>query len=175
MAPLVAALVARASTLILLELPLVRVAPVAKVHHRVRKLHPSVPRVTPTVCGPATNPRMGPAVSSMSSLVLLRWSDIDPAATANTIAASGRSRRARRDVECAFPYKRCAIPGLGDSYECVDVQSDVESCGGCTGAGGMDCTSISNALAADCKLGSCVVRTSSRVFTLEDRPLMSSS
>ena len=175
MALLVVALVARASTLTLLEPPLVRVAPVAKVHHRVPRLHPSVPRVTPTVCGPATNPRMGHAVSSKSSLMLLLWSDIDPAATANTIAASGRSRRARRDVECEFPYKRCAIPGLGDSYECVDVQSNVESCGGCMGAGGMDCTSINNALAADCKYGSCVVRTSPRVFTLEDRPLMSSS
>ena len=175
MALLVVALVVQASTLTLLVRPLVRVVPVAKVHHRVPRLHPSVPRVTPTVCGPATNLQMEPAVSSMSSLALLLWSDIDPAATANTIAASGRSRRARRDMECEFPYTRCAIPGLGDSYECVDVQSDVESCGGCTGAGGMDCTSISNALAADCILGSCVIRTSPRVFTLEDRPLISSS
>ena len=169
MALLVVALVVLAPTPTLLGRPLVRVVPVAKVHHRVPRLHPSVPRVTPTVCDPATNPRMGPAVSSMPSLVLLLWSDIDPAATANTIAASGRSRRARRDVECEFPYERCAIPGLGDSYECVNVQSDVESCGGCTGAGGMDCTSISNTLAADCRDGSCVIRTSPRVFILEDR------
>ncbi len=159
----------------LLEQPLVRLVPVAKVHHRVRRPHRSVPRVTPTVYSLATNPRMGPAVSSTSSLVLLPWSDIDPAATANTIAASGRSRRARRDVECEFPYTRCAIPGLGNSYECVNVQSDVESCGACAGAGGMDCTSISNALAADCIMGSCVIRMSPRLFTLEDRSLMSSS
>ena len=171
----VVALVVPASTLTLLVRPLVRLVPVAKVHHRVRRLHRNVPQVTLTVCSLATNPRVGPAVSSTFSLVLLLWSDIEPAATANTIAASGRSRRVRRDVECGFPYTRCAIPGLGDSYECVDVRSDVESCGGCAGAGGMDCTSITNALAAECMMGSCVIRMSPRLCTLEDRTLTSSS
>jgi len=171
---LVAALAARASTLTPLERPLVRLVPVAKVHHRVPRLHQSVPPVTPTACNLATNLRVGPAVSSMSSLALLPSSDIDPAATANTVAASGRTRRVRRDVDCEFPYTKCAIPGLENSYECVDVQSNVESCGGCAGAGGMDCTSIKNALAADCTLGSCVIRMSPCVFTLGDRTLMSS-
>lgn len=174
MAPLVVALVARASTLTALERPLVRLVPVAKVHHQVPRLHQSVPRVTPTAYNLATNPRVGPAVSSMYSLAPLLWSDLDPAATANTLAASGRARRARRDVDCEFPYEKCAIPGLENSFECVDVQSNVESCGGCTGAGGMDCTSINNALAADCILGSCVIRMSPRVFTPQDRTLMSS-
>lgn len=172
---LAVALVVPASTRTLLERPLVQLVPVAKAHHQVRRLHRSAPQVIPTVCSLATNPRVGPAVSSTFSLVLLLWSDIDPAATANTIAASGRSRRVRRDMECELPYTRCAIPGLGDSYECVDVQSDVESCGGCAGAGGMDCTSISHTLAADCILGSCVIRMSPRLFTLEDRTLTSSS
>jgi hypothetical protein len=171
---LVAALVARASTPTPPERPLVRLVPVAKVHHRVPGLHQSVPQVTPMACNLATNPRVGPAVSSTFSLALLLWSDIDPAATANTIAASGRARRARRDVDCEFPYTQCAIPGLGNSYECVDIQSNVESCGGCAGAGGMDCTSINNSLAADCILGSCVIRMSPRIFTLEDRTLTSS-
>ena len=172
---LVAALVVLASTLTLLERPLVRVVPVAKVHHLVRRLHRSVPQVTPTVCSLATNPRVGLVVSSTSSLVLLLWSDLEPAATANTIAASGRSRRVRRDVECESPYTRCAIPGLGDSYECIDVESDVENCGGCAGADGMDCTSIRNASAADCVRRSCVIRMSPCLFTLENRALTSSS
>jgi len=86
------------------------------------------------------------------------------AATANTIAASGRARRVRRDVDCDFPYKKCAIPGLEGSYECVDTQSNAESCGACAESGGMDCTSIPKALAADCIHGSCVIRMSSLAF-----------
>jgi hypothetical protein len=64
-------------------------------------------------------------------------------ATANTIAASGCARRIRRDLECEVSYMNCPIDDLKDSYECIDIQSNVESCGGCIGAGGMDCTSTS--------------------------------
>lgn len=103
------------------------------------------------------------------------WLILTLAATANTIAASGRSRRVRRDVDCDFPYTKCAIPGLEDSHECVDVQSNIESCGGCVGAGGMDCTSINKALAADCMLGSCVIRMFPHALVQAGRTLMSSS
>jgi len=160
----VVALVVRASTPTPPVRPLVRLVPVAKGQHRVPKLHRNVPRVTLMACNLATNPRVEPAVSFPCSVALFLCLIFDPAATANTIAASGRARRARSDVDCHSPYKKCAISGLEGASECVDVQANAESCGGCAGAGGMDCTSISKAT-ADCILGSCVIRMSPRVFT----------
>lgn len=44
---LAVALVARATILTPLERPLVRLVPVARAHHRVPRLHRSVPRATP--------------------------------------------------------------------------------------------------------------------------------
>lgn len=57
--------------------------------------------------------------------------------------------------------------GYLKGYECVDVQNDLESCGGCvandspfggrTAAGGRDCSAIPNVDAVRCQKGACVI------------------
>ena len=86
---------------------------------------------------------------------------LPPAVTANTIAASGKLRRVRRDGPCDDPkLTRCPIPGLEGTSECVDTKENVESCGGCVGAGGVDCTTIQGVSGVECNAGVCVIRTS---------------
>ena len=64
----------------------------------------------------------------------------------------------RREVGCKNPsHTECPIPGLEGSSECVDTQSNIESCGGCTNAGGVDCTAIKGIGAVACRAGSCVI------------------
>lgn len=64
----------------------------------------------------------------------------------------------RREVACEDPsHTECPIPGLEDTLECVDTQSNIESCGGCTNAGGVDCTAIKGADAVVCTAGTCVI------------------
>ena len=58
--------------------------------------------------------------------------------------------------------------GFLKAYECVDVQNDLESCGGCvmddspfgerTADGGRDCSAIPNVDAVTCRRGECVIR-----------------
>ncbi|KAK4058326.1 hypothetical protein OIO90_000483 [Microbotryomycetes sp. JL221] len=49
------------------------------------------------------------------------------------------------------------MAGAG-GYECLDIESSLESCGGCTSTGeGQDCTAIPNALGVGCDLGKCHV------------------
>ena len=64
----------------------------------------------------------------------------------------------RREVACEnSSHTKCPIPGLEDTFECVDTQSNVESCGGCANAKGVDCTAIKGAGAVACRAGSCVI------------------
>ena len=64
----------------------------------------------------------------------------------------------RREVGCKNPsHTECPIPGLEHSVECIDTQSNIESCGGCTNAGGVDCTAIKGIGAVACRTGSCVI------------------
>ncbi|KIO28222.1 hypothetical protein M407DRAFT_22555 [Tulasnella calospora MUT 4182] len=69
--------------------------------------------------------------------------------------------RKRRDVECAAGFTACArFSGRGGS-DCVDTQSDAESCGGCVGldgqGSGTDCTAIKGTSVSRCVKGSCVI------------------
>ncbi|KZT53562.1 hypothetical protein CALCODRAFT_486247 [Calocera cornea HHB12733] len=86
--------------------------------------------------------------------------------TATTCPATSQ-RRARSNAKAKrtcpkFGQKLCPILyGRGGS-ECVDVENDLESCGGCMDAdeslgGGVDCTQISGARDVACRRGKCVV------------------
>jgi len=74
-----------------------------------------------------------------------------------------------------FGQKLCPILHGRGGDECVDVASDLESCGGCMGVpvelgGGVDCTQISGARDVACRRGQCVVTRCAPGHTLaEDR------
>nr|XP_018265868.1 uncharacterized protein I303_02244 [Kwoniella dejecticola CBS 10117]OBR88026.1 hypothetical protein I303_02244 [Kwoniella dejecticola CBS 10117] len=42
------------------------------------------------------------------------------------------AEKERRKSFCPKKMTSCMIPGVEDSWECIDPQSDLESCGGCT-------------------------------------------
>ncbi|WOO77988.1 Protein priA [Vanrija pseudolonga] len=61
------------------------------------------------------------------------------------------------------------LPMAGDAYvaySCIDTQSDLESCGGCPGEDGVDCSAIRGAVSAACVRGRCVVKKCERRFRL---------
>jgi hypothetical protein len=76
MALLIAARAARASTLTPLGRPLARRVLAAKVPRRAPRMRRSVPPGTPTASNLATNPRLGLAVSFISSLALLQGPNV---------------------------------------------------------------------------------------------------
>jgi hypothetical protein len=46
--------------------------------------------------------------------------------------------------------------GSSGDYECVDIDNDLNSCGGCTSTGaGKDCTAIPGAFNVACTAGAC--------------------
>ncbi|KAJ8463390.1 hypothetical protein ONZ51_g10287 [Trametes cubensis] len=64
---------------------------------------------------------------------------------------------------CPNGLDACPISGLsgltGD-FECVDIQNDIQSCGGCVSTGvGKDCTAIDGSWNVGCNNGKCVVFT----------------
>ncbi|KAH9898402.1 hypothetical protein C8Q73DRAFT_664090 [Cubamyces lactineus] len=64
---------------------------------------------------------------------------------------------------CPNGLDACPISGLsgltGD-FECVDIQNDIQSCGGCVSTGaGQDCTAIDGSWNVGCNNGKCVVFT----------------
>lgn len=65
----------------------------------------------------------------------------------------------REDALCPKNKTKCVIdPEWSDSYECLDLESNLESCGGCMSQGeGQDCTAIEGAAAVSCVKGKCVV------------------
>ncbi|KIP02730.1 hypothetical protein PHLGIDRAFT_283461 [Phlebiopsis gigantea 11061_1 CR5-6] len=81
--------------------------------------------------------------------------------------------RAAPKKMCARPFESCPIPGLilgsgaARAYECVDVENDLESCGGCVDGdsphgeanlvGGRDCSAIPNIDSVRCLNGQCVI------------------
>jgi hypothetical protein len=75
-------------------------------------------------------------------------------------------------VSCLSGWQSCPVyTGIGraaviSKYECVNVQSDLESCGGCVdranpltsrGAAGRDCSTIPNVDAVSCVNSACVI------------------
>ncbi|KAF8147746.1 hypothetical protein K438DRAFT_1625980 [Mycena galopus ATCC 62051] len=78
---------------------------------------------------------------------------------------------AKRDLsgpqDCSAGQTACPIPGRGaKSWECIDTQSELESCGGCiysddlprSSPHGKDCTAIPGVSDVSCVKGQCVIR-----------------
>ncbi|KAF5380020.1 hypothetical protein D9615_006292 [Tricholomella constricta] len=96
---------------------------------------------------------------------------------------SSVARRAIRPPRCLKPgQKACALysAAVGRSrsvlkgFECVSVDSDLWSCGGCVDrslagkqsqAGGRDCSAIPDVDTVECESGKCVIRSSQLNFT----------
>ncbi|KAI5478701.1 esterase-like activity of phytase-domain-containing protein [Pseudohyphozyma bogoriensis] len=64
-----------------------------------------------------------------------------------------RARRTRR-AACPSYLTECATSSA--SFECIDTNSNIESCGGCPGAGGVDCTAVPGVHSVECVEGVCV-------------------
>ncbi|KAJ6558141.1 hypothetical protein B0H19DRAFT_946312 [Mycena capillaripes] len=71
---------------------------------------------------------------------------------------------AKRDLmggqKCHKGFTACGVPGRGaNAWECIDTQTDLESCGGCSWSDliGEDCTAIRGISDVSCIKGKCVV------------------
>ncbi|GHJ88033.1 hypothetical protein NliqN6_4435 [Naganishia liquefaciens] len=65
---------------------------------------------------------------------------------------------------CPRGYEPC--PVFGGGYECIDVLRDIESCGGCSGLGGIDCSADVHAVDVSCVSGHCVISACEYGFTV---------
>lgn len=108
------------------------------------------------------------------------------APTGGSSPSGGAQRRSQsiqaRPKQCQKGYEACPISGVfwgvvnARTYECVDTQNDLESCGGCVDndsangerniKGGRDCSAIPNVDSVRCVRGQCVIGTLWRVCTL---------
>jgi len=84
-----------------------------------------------------------------------------------------RARSAKRSVlspvSCPGAETACKLSAAsGSSFECVDTERELTSCGGCVSEGrGEDCTAIEGAAGVGCSAGSCVVFSCSSGYTLD--------
>ncbi|KIO28224.1 hypothetical protein M407DRAFT_22557 [Tulasnella calospora MUT 4182] len=69
--------------------------------------------------------------------------------------------RKRRDMQCPNGFDACSRYSGRGGFDCVDTQSDPESCGGCVGLDGKgtgtDCTAIKGVSVTRCVKRSCVI------------------
>ncbi|KAL1407993.1 hypothetical protein Q8F55_004790 [Vanrija albida] len=54
----------------------------------------------------------------------------------------------------------------GTTWECINVLSDLESCGGCAGEDGVDCTALEGVDEVSCRMGKCVVHSCAEGLSL---------
>lgn len=92
---------------------------------------------------------------------------IDP--SADTCVSGVPTRRGFGLAYCKPNEKACRVPTFGiqqkrahqpanyEIYECIDVMTNLEACGGCPDEGGEDCSTIFGALDVACIRGRCVV------------------
>ncbi|WWD04760.1 hypothetical protein V865_002831 [Kwoniella europaea PYCC6329] len=111
--------------------------------------------------------------------------DHSPEAQASSLARR-RSRETReykaqqqqrRTEYCPYGLTACNVGGYSGNYECLDIHSELESCGGCmygqygnaTAVVGQDCTNIGATLgASSCVNGQCVALACKRGLKLVD-------
>ena len=83
---------------------------------------------------------------------------------------------------CPHGHKNCPIYGLNahvgyiKAYECIDIENDLETCGGCVANdspfgyrnadGGRDCSAIPNVDAVRCLGGECLISEFARQCTV---------
>lgn len=87
-------------------------------------------------------------------------------------AARQRRRTVSNDLLCPYGHSACAIPGNKFGFECLDIRSDIESCGGCAfplpgATKGTDCTAVFGALDVSCQQGKCVVESCLEGYVLK--------
>ncbi|GJE92427.1 hypothetical protein PsYK624_085810 [Phanerochaete sordida] len=122
---------------------------------------PYVKQGNKCVCGPGTvdcNGKCVPASQGCGSAV------------PRALSARSDSLTARAQASCKTSDTVCGIYGSRDShaYECIDIQSNLESCGGCmapnpfappntSATAGRDCTDITGVDSVNCVRGACHV------------------
>lgn len=84
----------------------------------------------------------------------------------STTNPSGLSRSRLRRSDCPSYLTQCALGG--SSFECVDVLSSLEQCGGCAANGGQDCSAIPGVASVECVEGTCVATSCNLSTTLVD-------
>ncbi|KAH9835562.1 protein priA [Rhodofomes roseus] len=100
-----------------------------------------------------------------------------PAPSANPVKSRSKpahkraATKARRSTfTCPDQLESCPISGLtgptGD-FECIDPQTELESCGGCASTGeGQDCTAIEGVWNVGCERGRCALYTCAQGYKL---------
>ncbi|WWC87987.1 uncharacterized protein L201_002889 [Kwoniella dendrophila CBS 6074] len=95
---------------------------------------------------------------------------------ASGIPGRKRSTNLNSNFLCPNGQTACALPtsrffSNTDGFECVDIENDVESCGGCTFASlsenqqqGQDCTALSNVIDVTCNIGKCFIQQCSEGY-----------
>ncbi|KAM0754417.1 hypothetical protein T439DRAFT_321457 [Meredithblackwellia eburnea MCA 4105] len=81
---------------------------------------------------------------------------------AGTVGASQRARSRRSELttrgsRCPASHTACSVAGSVRGFECVDTQSNLEQCGACASAGGVDCTALPGIDAVGCVAGQCEI------------------
>ncbi|KAJ7021464.1 hypothetical protein C8F04DRAFT_1314359, partial [Mycena alexandri] len=76
--------------------------------------------------------------------------------------------------KCYEGFTACKVPGYSEnSWECVDVQNDLESCGGCSydlsTSSGRDCSAIPGVSDVSCIKGQCVVHKCMTGYDTDDK------
>ncbi|KAH8926702.1 hypothetical protein BT69DRAFT_952269 [Atractiella rhizophila] len=62
------------------------------------------------------------------------------------------------ETACPLNFGSASSSTSGDGgYECIDTSNAVQSCGGCLGRGGVDCTAIEGVKGVGCEEGVCTV------------------
>ncbi|GAA6008257.1 hypothetical protein JCM10207_000056 [Rhodosporidiobolus poonsookiae] len=81
---------------------------------------------------------------------------------------SGARTRARRDHRrslCPANHSACAVEGARKGFECIDVTSNLEQCGACASAGGVDCTALPGVESVGCIQGQCEIWSCATGYT----------
>ncbi|ORY68035.1 antifreeze glycopeptide AFGP poly protein [Leucosporidium creatinivorum] len=80
-------------------------------------------------------------------------------------AARARRSLARRSGLCPASHTACAVSGVKAGFECIDVASNLEQCGACASAGGVDCTALPGVEAVGCVAGQCEIWSCAEGFS----------
>ncbi|KZT55637.1 hypothetical protein CALCODRAFT_556336 [Calocera cornea HHB12733] len=84
-----------------------------------------------------------------------------------------RAMKAKRaGAQCKLGFMSCPIMSGRGGMECLDIDNDLESCGGCVGydgeGTGVDCTSIPGVNTVQCVGGQCIVQSCERGYRIGD-------
>ncbi|GAA5821036.1 hypothetical protein JCM11251_001932 [Rhodosporidiobolus azoricus] len=77
------------------------------------------------------------------------------------LAVPSGGARARRNLHrkrnlCPSSHEACSVEGV-KGFECIDTSSNLEQCGACASAGGVDCTSLPGVESVGCVAGTCEI------------------